>query len=155
MADAPDAEVDAFVASEEAKIAAGQAPEVAGDSYLEVGPVIGNVASVYDWCRPQMSTAQRTRWVRYANQAVWNVWHPDEATWNGVSAPGGGRGGAESEAGQTGGSGGGAGNAAFVGSGGEGDGEARLVEVGHKDPAASFHFQHLEHQQADDAGPDD
>lgn len=41
------------------------------------------------------------------------------SSWNGVSAPGGGRGGAESEAGQSGGSGGGAGNAAFVGSGGD------------------------------------
>ena len=41
------------------------------------------------------------------------------SSWNGVTAPGGGRGGAESEAGQSGGNGGGAGNAKYVGSGGD------------------------------------
>lgn len=72
---------ESFVASEEALIAANQRATVAGDSYLEVGPMIGNVALVYDWCRDSMTAAQRTRWMNYANQAVWNVWNPTQARW--------------------------------------------------------------------------
>ena len=72
---------EAFVASEEALIAANQRATVAADSYLEVGPIIGNVMLVYDWCYDRLTPAQRSRWVAYANQAVWNVWHPDEARW--------------------------------------------------------------------------
>jgi hypothetical protein len=72
---------DAFVTSEEALIAANQRATVAGDSYLEVGPIIGGLATVYDWCYERLTPAQRTRWVTYANQAVWNVWHPGEARW--------------------------------------------------------------------------
>ena len=72
---------DSFVASEEALIAGGQVPTVAGDSYLDVGGIIGNVAIVYDWCRSQTTSAQRTRWMNYANQAVWNVWNYNQAKW--------------------------------------------------------------------------
>lgn len=70
-----------FVASEEALVASNARPTVAGDSYLEVGPQIGNVALVYDWCRSSMTDAQRTRWRNYANQAVWNVWNHPQARW--------------------------------------------------------------------------
>ncbi len=76
---------EAFVASEEASIARNQRASVAGDSYLEVGPQIGNLALVYDWCRPNMTDAQRTRWRNYANQAVWNVWNPSQARWGATS----------------------------------------------------------------------
>ena len=72
---------EAFVASEEALINANQRATVAGDSYLEVGPIIGNLALVQDWCRNSMTAAQRSRWTTYANQAVWNVWNPDLARW--------------------------------------------------------------------------
>lgn len=72
---------EAFVASEEALIRANQRATVAADSYLEVGPIIGNVALVYDWCRSAMTADQRTRWMTYANQAVWNVWNPNQARW--------------------------------------------------------------------------
>ncbi|HEX5060440.1 MAG TPA: hypothetical protein VFV99_13825, partial [Kofleriaceae bacterium] len=74
-------EVDSYVASEEAKIAAGQQPTVAADSYLDVGWVIGDVMMTYDWCNARVSASQKTRWLRYANQAVWNVWHPAQAIW--------------------------------------------------------------------------
>lgn len=77
------AKVDAFVASEEAKIAAGQAPEVAGDSYLEVGRLVGDVALVYDWCYSRLTAGQRTRWIAYMNKSVSNVWNPDTANWGG------------------------------------------------------------------------
>ncbi|MFN0185169.1 MAG: hypothetical protein ACKVQR_15255 [Aquabacterium sp.] len=72
---------ESFVASEEALINANQRAVVAGDSYLEVGELIGNMAIVYDWCRAQMNTSQRTRWATYGNQAVWNVWNHTQARW--------------------------------------------------------------------------
>jgi len=67
--------VDAFVAAEEQKIAAGQHPDVANDDYLEVGGYIGDLSLVYDWCRPQMTQAMRVRWINYANQATFNAWY--------------------------------------------------------------------------------
>lgn len=70
-----------WVKGEETRIAAGQAAEVAGDSYLEVGDIIGSLALVYDHCFASLSDAQKTRWKAYANQAVWNVWHPEQAKW--------------------------------------------------------------------------
>ncbi|MFO0612111.1 MAG: hypothetical protein U0414_05975 [Polyangiaceae bacterium] len=73
--------VDAWVTDEESRIAAGQAADVAGDSYLEVGPIVGNLSLVLDWCYDAVTPAQRARWIAYANQAVWNVWHPNEAKW--------------------------------------------------------------------------
>lgn len=81
------AKVDAFVAGEEALIASGQRAAVAGDSYLDVGPLVGDVALVYDWCNARLSDAQRKRWIAYMNQSVSNVWHPDTAMWGGKTFP--------------------------------------------------------------------
>lgn len=78
---------DDFVKSEEALINANQRATVAGDSYLYVGPTIGNVSMVYDWCRAQTTASQRSRWVTYSNQAVWNVWHPEQAQWGNTKYP--------------------------------------------------------------------
>ncbi|MBL0125467.1 MAG: fibronectin type III domain-containing protein [Betaproteobacteria bacterium] len=78
---------EAFVASEEALVAGGDRPAVAGDSYLEVGGMVGNVALVYDWCYANLSPAQRTRWMDYASRAIANVWDPDNATWGGRPYP--------------------------------------------------------------------
>src|SRR5678815_3924238 len=75
------AQIEAQVTAAEAKIAAGQAPEVAGDSYLQVGEMIGDLAMVYDWCASVVTDAQRARWIAYANQAVSNVWSPNTARW--------------------------------------------------------------------------
>ncbi|MEZ4403871.1 MAG: hypothetical protein R3B06_27860 [Kofleriaceae bacterium] len=80
-------QIDDFVASEEAKISAGDRPDVAFDSYLEVGGFIGDLALTYDWCFDAASTGQRTRWLAYANHAVANVWDPEGATWNGAAMP--------------------------------------------------------------------
>lgn len=77
------AEVDAFVASEEALIASGSRPTIAADSYLEVGDKLGDVMLTYDWCFGATTTAQRQRWTAYGQQAVWNVWNPSAATWGG------------------------------------------------------------------------
>jgi hypothetical protein len=81
------ATIESQVTTAEAKIAANQAPEVAADSYLGVGDLIGDLAMVYDWCFNQTSSAQRTRWRAYANQAVWNVWHHTTAKWGNATIP--------------------------------------------------------------------
>ncbi|MEY4556560.1 MAG: hypothetical protein RL093_1679, partial [Pseudomonadota bacterium] len=78
---------DAYVRDEEARIASNTTPVVAGNSYLEVGPRIGNLAMVYDWCRDSMTTAQRTRWKDFGNQAVWNVWNHAQARWGTRTVP--------------------------------------------------------------------
>ncbi|MBA8885976.1 hypothetical protein FHW12_000167 [Dokdonella fugitiva] len=75
--------VEAQVAAAEAAIAGGDAPDIAGDQYLEVGPMIEDLALTYDWCAGHVTPAQRTRWGNYAEQAVWNVWHHDQAQWGG------------------------------------------------------------------------
>jgi hypothetical protein len=80
-------QIDQSVTAEEALIAGGERPLVSGDSYLEVGEYIGNLALVYDWCFSAVSDSQRTRWIAYANQAVWNVWHHEDAQWGGQSFP--------------------------------------------------------------------
>jgi len=80
-------EVEARVTAEEALIAGGERPEVAFDSYLYVGDIIGDLALVNDWCYDTVTPEQRTRWFTYANQAVWNVWHPEEAQWGGAPFP--------------------------------------------------------------------
>src|SRR3546814_2443379 len=38
-------------------------------------------------CGARVASAQRTRWSAYAEQAIWNVWHPSDATWGGRSFP--------------------------------------------------------------------
>ncbi len=76
-------QIDEMVRDEEARLSAGQTPEVAGDSYLEVGPRIGDLALTYDWCFESVSDDQRRRWIAFANQAVWNVWNHEEARWHG------------------------------------------------------------------------
>ncbi len=79
--------VNIGVVAEEARIAAGVNPEVAGDQYLEVGDKIGNIMLVLDWCYDTVTPGQRARWTAFANQAVWNVWHHESAQWGGRPAP--------------------------------------------------------------------
>jgi hypothetical protein len=81
------AAVDKEVAAAEQKIGAGSAPDVAGDNYLQVGPMIGNLALVFDWCHDAIPSERRAAWLAYANQAVTNVWGPMRATWGGKSMP--------------------------------------------------------------------
>ena len=79
--------VEAEVALGESEIAAGRRPAVAYDSYLEVGPRIRDLALTYDMCADLLEPAQRDRWRGFAEQAVWNVWHPDDAVWGGNPFP--------------------------------------------------------------------
>jgi hypothetical protein len=79
--------VEDQVGDAEAAMVLHQRPEVAGDSYLYVGPMIRDVALVYDWCNPLLSASQKTRWAAYADQAIFNVWNPSQASWGGTSFP--------------------------------------------------------------------
>lgn len=79
--------VETQVHDAEAEIALGNRPEVAGDSYLHVGEMLRDLALTLDWCTDSVTPAQRTRWSAYAEQAVWNVWHHDQAEWGGNPFP--------------------------------------------------------------------
>ncbi len=79
--------VEDQVTAAEAEIALGHSPAIAGDSYLDVGPMLRDVALVYDWCYPLLTPQQRTRWEAYADQAVWNVWNYNSASWGGHPFP--------------------------------------------------------------------
>jgi hypothetical protein len=79
------ATVEAQVSDAEAVIAGGGRPDISGDSYLDVGPMLEDLALTYDWCADHTTANQRTRWAAYAEQAVWNVWHAETAQWGGNS----------------------------------------------------------------------
>jgi hypothetical protein len=81
------ADVDAFVIAETEMIAGGGVPSIAGDSYLEVGVKLGDVLLTYDWCFDTVTSDQRERWLAFAYQSQWNVWHPDDAEWAGRNEP--------------------------------------------------------------------
>ncbi|MCB0895705.1 MAG: hypothetical protein KDB43_10080, partial [Nocardioidaceae bacterium] len=80
------ADVDKQVTRAARAIAQGREPEIAGDSYLEVGPDIEALALTYDWGYSRLTSKQRTRWLRYGNQAVANVWSNRTASWGGRPA---------------------------------------------------------------------
>lgn len=79
--------VEKEVADAETAIADGRAPEIAGDSYLEVGPRIAALSMTLDACRDRIDDAQRARWSAFAEQVVWNVWHHLRAHWGGRPRP--------------------------------------------------------------------
>lgn len=81
------ATVEAQVSDAETVIAGGGRPDISGDSYLDVGPMLEDLALTYDWCADHTTANQRTRWAAYAEQAVWNVWHAETAQWGGSSFP--------------------------------------------------------------------
>lgn len=79
--------VEQQVSQAETAIAAGQRPAIAGDSYLEVGPMIADLAMTYDTCAARVTASQRQRWSAYAEQAIWNVWNYQNARWGTTSHP--------------------------------------------------------------------
>jgi len=79
--------VNLFVTSENALISAGSAPVIAGDSYLDVGDYLEQLALTYDYGYSQLTPAQRTAWAAYADQTIKNVWNYSTASWGGVSHP--------------------------------------------------------------------
>ena len=78
---------DLFITSENARIAANQNPSIAGDSYLEVGPYMEQIALTYDAGYNLLSTQQRSTWAAFAQQTIYNIWNYNQASWGGRSAP--------------------------------------------------------------------
>lgn len=81
------ADVENQVSTAEGVIASGGSPDVARDSYLYSGEMLGNVILTYDWCFDQVSASQKQRWIAYADQTVWNIWHPDQAKYGSTAMP--------------------------------------------------------------------
>jgi hypothetical protein len=81
------ARVERFVTDAETAIAAGNTPDIAGDSYLEIGWFIEQLALAYDSGFDVLTPSQRDRWSAFANQAIFNLWHPSDAAWGGRSQP--------------------------------------------------------------------
>lgn len=79
--------VDAQVAAAEERIGNGQRPAVAGDSYLEAGPMISSLALTLEACGAKILDTQRTRWSAYAEQTLTNIWNPAGARWGKTAAP--------------------------------------------------------------------
>lgn len=79
--------VEQQVSEAESAIASGGRPAISGDSYLEVGPHIADLALTLDSCAADISPTQRQRWSAYAEQAVWNVWNHSAAQWGGRPHP--------------------------------------------------------------------
>lgn len=73
--------VESQVSNAETAIRLGQAPEIAGNSYLYAGPMIADLAFTLDTCPENIDDARRARWSRYAEQTLHNLWHPDQARW--------------------------------------------------------------------------
>jgi len=80
-------EVQAQVDEANAKIAAGNKPRIASDSYLRVGSMIQDLALTLAWCGDHATSARRSQWTAYAEQAVWNVWNYRDAEWDGNPFP--------------------------------------------------------------------
>jgi hypothetical protein len=79
--------VEEQVGEAEAAMAMGGVPALAGDSYLEVGWFIEQLALTYDHGYARLTEPQRLRWASYAEQAIYNVWDPGQATWGGGLHP--------------------------------------------------------------------
>lgn len=76
--------VDLYVKSENALIAGGHVPSIAGDSYLEIGPFMEQLALTYDYGYDLLTPAQRAEWEAYANLAITNLWNASTAKWGSV-----------------------------------------------------------------------
>ncbi|MCB1050385.1 MAG: hypothetical protein H6510_16795 [Acidobacteria bacterium] len=79
--------VDAFIQAELTLINTNQRPEVTYDSYLYAGDILGDVATVFDWCQSALTPTQISQWTAYCDQTLFNIWNPDDAVWNGNPFP--------------------------------------------------------------------
>ena len=81
------ARVDGFVTEAEAAIANGHRPAISGDSYLDVGWFLEQLALTYDHGYASLTPSQRDRWAAFAEQSLFNLWNPNQAKWGDVSHP--------------------------------------------------------------------
>ena len=80
--------IDTQVTAAEAAIAAGNAPDVAGDDYLYIGAMIGDLALVYDWCFDAVTPAAAHALARVRQPGrVERVEPGSSATWGGTTMP--------------------------------------------------------------------
>ena len=71
-----------------AAIAAGKAPTIAGDDFLEIGPELEEVALTYDWGFNLLTSSQKTEWLAYGEKVLSNLWSPRTSTWGGTTGSG-------------------------------------------------------------------
>lgn len=77
--------VEAQVVEAEAEIGLGLRAPIAYDSYLHIGPMLRDLALTYSWCATFVDdNSQAPRWAAYAEQALYNVWNHQTASWGGV-----------------------------------------------------------------------
>lgn len=76
--------VDLYVKSENALIASGKVPVIAGDSYLDIGEYMEQLALTYDYGYKTLSPEQRTTWETFAEMAITNLWNASSAKWSSV-----------------------------------------------------------------------
>lgn len=69
------------VTAYEQAIAAGHVPAIAGDSFLEVGQDLRDVALVYDWCSSLLTAQQKTRYANYCEAVLFNLYNPNNGHW--------------------------------------------------------------------------
>lgn len=79
--------VEAQVVAAETAIAAGHAPDIAGDSYLNAGPMLADLAVVFAWLGSSLSSTQKSRYIAYADQVIFNIWNHNAAKWGNNSFP--------------------------------------------------------------------
>ncbi|WP_456372379.1 hypothetical protein [Thiolapillus sp.] len=79
--------VEKQVVGAEKAISAGLRPRIAEDSYLQVGPMLSDLAVTMDWCGHLLEEEQKSRWTVYAEQTLTNVWNPTDAAWGGKAYP--------------------------------------------------------------------
>lgn len=92
--------MDLFVKNENALIASKKTADTAmaagdrnppnafaGDSYLEAGKYMEELALTYDYGYALLTAQQKADWEAYANQAIFNIWHPTTANWGGLNYP--------------------------------------------------------------------
>ncbi len=71
-----------MVAEAETEIAAGRRAPLAGRLRISTSAgYIEQLAFTYDFGYSRLTPTQRSRWEALANQAIFNVWHPNEAKW--------------------------------------------------------------------------
>jgi hypothetical protein len=79
--------VDKRVKRADEAIARGEKPEIARDSYLEVGPKIADLSLAFARCSLSMSDEQRADWKAFADQSVSNIWDFKHARWGAAPHP--------------------------------------------------------------------
>lgn len=65
-------------------LAAGYGRGIGWDSYLDFNMWMMNFALVYDWCRDELTPAQKARWLAWGDLCCNNLWNYTNERWGGV-----------------------------------------------------------------------